>query len=300
MSRPPETAREPLRPAPEGLECQRHPTREAIAICPRCRKAHCASCVSLEFGVCLTCLAEAPEDVSPPMPFEDRELGYASRFLRTIAFAFLPSASAPALAMGSTRPALVFAALTFVPLALLRGIIPYTHRVHFGPTGVVTVLPGTTSGALAVDVLTASLLSLAEVSTGILALLFCYVSLARALGAAHVGVAAARTVLYRAFLVPVAGIPTLPFVRYGLLWSLAEWLGPDAASGYYDVAFIFACVPLVTFVLGLRKTSRLVLGVDTLPSLAVTLVPVLLAVLVGDVFHAAIRHLHLLPEGMPV
>lgn len=238
-----------------------------------CDRDVCFSCFFADLGRCQRCVEQHPEEIADPLPFEAR--GMIRGFFPTIATALSPRLSAPAFAIGDSlaRPAIFFL-LTFVPFALLRGVIPFTHRLHFGPLGRLTVVPGSSTRAIVVDVIRASGLSLLEVSAQLIALSVCYVSLASAFGREGSRTIALRTVMYRAFLLPLGGV-------YGILAAVAIWLGPTP-SGAIDAATAIGALPLLPFYLSLHRSVRSVARVDLVPGLFVVMVPWVLATIVGD------------------
>jgi hypothetical protein len=209
------------------------------------------------------------------------------RFLATVGDALRPVASAPSMRGQKLRPALAFALLTAAPIALLRGVVPYTHRIEFGPRFAIEVLGDPTQRELVLDVLFAMTLSLAETSALLLASIACHTSLCKAYGGAAAGVAALRTGLYRAFLVPLT-FNGLPF------WILIVGTGsPEALGG---LLALLELVPLVLLFVSHRNAARRAGELPPLASYAAAILPLVLMILT----EALVRHAMapLLPAGM--
>lgn len=259
----------PWKPARPDAACAYHPQREALVRCPMCDHDVCFGCFFPDYGRCQRCVEAHPDEIAEPVPFEAPNVSFVRGFAKTLANAFSPRLTAPSFALGegALRPVLFFL-FTYAPLAFLRGIIPYTHRVHFGSLGAVVVTPGTNRGALIADVVRAGGLSLLEVSVELGALAACYVSLAGAFGRPEIRRIAARALAYRAFLLPLGGL-------LGLLPMLLAWLGPRGAASV-EAMLLVGALPTVPLFLALHRTVRTVGRVDALAGLAVALVPWLL------------------------
>lgn len=246
--------------------CAHHPERHALVRCPLCDRDVCFSCFFPDLGRCQRCVESEPLSIAPQVPLESPAFGMLGGFFATIASAFSPRKTAPAFAVGDEllRPLLFFVA-TFVPLSALRGVIPYTHHIHFGSLGAVVIAPHTGSRVLMTDVLRASGLSLLEMSAEVAALSVCFISLAGAFGRPEVRRIAARAIAYRAFLLPLGGL-------LGLLPMLLAWLGPRGAASL-ETMLLVGSIPVVPFYLALHRTVRTVGRVDAGPGLAVATVP---------------------------
>ncbi len=233
-----------------------------------CESDVCFSCFFPDYGRCQRCVELHPDEVAEPVPFE-AGASFVGGFVRTVLGAFSPRETAPSFALGDglLRP-LLFMLATFLPLAALRGVIPYTHRIHFGSLGAVAIAPGTGRSELLRDVATAGALSVVELSVELLALAVCFVSLAGAFGRPEARRIALRAVAYRAFLLPLGGV-------YGLLPMLLAWLGPRDVASLGMMLFVGA-LPTVPMFIALHRSVRTVGRVDALPGLAVALVPWLL------------------------
>jgi hypothetical protein len=204
-----------------------------------------------------------PASAAPPIPWEEPERHIVFRFFGTLATALRPASSAPAFARGQVRPALMFALATFVPLALLSGIIPYTHTLVFGNLEVV-VQNAETDAAIVLDVLRAAGLGLLISTIALVALAVPYVSLSRAYADRGHHAAPWRVVLYRAFLVPLFELLT------GLL---AFALSPRSPPEAILLAQLVAVMPLVLLFASLRAGSRMASGVGVFASIATATIP---------------------------
>lgn len=267
-------------PPRSGARCTHHPEREAVVHCVVCDRDVCFSCFFPDLGRCQRCVEDRPEEVAAPIPFES--VGMVRGFLPSVAMAFAPRKTGPSFAIGDSlvRPAIFFL-LTFVPLAALRGIIPYTHRIHFGPMSKLVIASGSSRHALFVDVVRAMGVSFVECSAQLLAFAVCYVSLASAFGRSEARTIGLRTLAYRAFLLPIGGV-------FGILPTLCSWLGPTVLS-QADAVVAIGALPMFAFYLAVHRSARAVGRVDLFPGLAVVGVPFALWWLAGNlVFDAMI------------
>lgn len=271
----------PFRRPREGASCAYHPETEAVVRCVLCDKDVCFGCFFPEHARCQRCVETHPDEVAEAVPFECARVGRVRGFWRTIGAAFRPYATAPSFAIGESLVfPFVFALLTFVPLAMIRGIIPYTTRLHFGPFGAVNVTAGSDAKRLVLDVFRASGLSLAESLLQVAVMAVCYVSLSSAFGRPEVRRIATRTVAYRAFLLPFAG-------KYGLLPMLLAWLAP--AHLVTDLSLLtFGAIPLVPLAIALQRSVRSTGRVDVGPGLAIALVPSALFIVVSVLTELAV------------
>lgn len=276
---PPE-ADPPDRSAPEGATCSEHESRPALARCPLCGRDACITCWHVAADRCEHCLASDRTAAAPPIPWET-DAGFVERWLKTLATAIAPTRSAPGFARAERRPAWTFALLTTLPLGLLSGVIPYTFTLRFGPSFHITLMGSPTQTGIAIDVARAAGVGLLILSIQLLALGASFVSLCRAYGEEEGASAAAqRGLLYRSFLLPLAG-------TQGLLASLSAWGLPQGAMGTAEHpgagAYIVPMLLLIPFALyfaSLRQTARLASGLKPLPSFVAAIVPFVLMVLV--------------------
>lgn len=255
----------PDRSAPDGAYCSEHPERAALATCPRCGSYACIVCWHGAVDRCHRCLLRNPGEAAPPIAWEDEERGAISKLFGTVFSAFAPTRSAPAMARDQLGPALGFALLTAIPLALIEGIVPYTHTLQFGMARVV-VLHEANSGAIALDVARACGIAMMGNVIRLAALALPYVSLTRSYGQGSPAAPAVRVMLYRAFLLPLGPV----------LFSLFAWLAPDPREIPTAVLLIAQALPLVPwilFFLAMLSTARLACGVGPIASLLVVIVP---------------------------
>jgi hypothetical protein len=239
-----------------------------------------------------------PEEVSLPIPWETQGVSWWSGLTGTLRQAFAPTANAPALAHGDVRSALSFALLTWLPLAALQGIIPYTHTLLFGERTV--ALPGHTPSALvALDVARAMALGVLLGAVQLAAMGLAFASLSRAYGAAGVATASTawRTVLYRAFIVLL-----LPTLMGGGLMPSDLTASAMLFSGFYDptVYTLIAVVGGVWLLTTLRTSARLAQGVGSGMSFLIPFIALAVGVLVRLLAETACAPLMPeLPEAPP-
>lgn len=264
---PPVSEREqepPIETPPEGASCSEHTDRPALAVCPRCGGYVCLACWHHPIRRCHACLMRDPAAAAPPIPWEEPSRSFAVRFFATIASAFRPLATAPAFARGDAASARSFLMLSFVPLALLSAIVPFTHTLLFGPLFHVRVVGGADTTSIALDVARAAGIGLLSCSAQIVALALPYVSLTRAYAGQGHPAAPVRAVLYRAFLIPLGEV----------LFSLVLWGAPENAPGELVVfARLLQVIPLVLLFASLRATARMGAGAGPIASVVVTMVP---------------------------
>lgn len=271
------------RSAPEGSFCRAHPETPAIATCPRCGDYACLMCWQPVVDRCDTCLQRDPTEAAPPIPWEQPELSGLQRFARTIATAWSPVRTAPAMGRDEVGPALRFALLTFVPLALLSGVIPYTKTLLFsGPFKITlqgTPLPDQT--AIAIDVARASMLGL--VSSLALWLVYTtpYVSLVRAYGNPKRRNVPLRAMLYRGFLLPAQQL-----VLMALVWALWNEGSNPAQAG---LLMMVSVVPLILMLVTMWFSARLGSGVGPMMSFVVVIVPFTLWQWVGPLLGQIVK-----------
>jgi len=270
MSSPDEPESPPERQAPEGSVCRAHPEIPAVATCPRCGNHACMVCWHPSVDRCDTCLKRDPSEAAPPLPWEQPTLSFPARLLGTIATALSPVKSAPAFGRDELQPALSFWLLTFVPLSLLSGVIPYTKTMEFSGPFVIklqgTPLPD--QAAIVMDVLQASLIGFALCLLQWVVFAAPYVSLARAYSDPRRRNVPLRTMLYRGFLIPAQQV-----IFMLLAWAFVARGAPEA-----QVAFLMllSLVPLVLLLWTMWSAARLGAGVGPLMSFVVVVVPVTL------------------------
>lgn len=224
------------------------------------------------------------EEAAPP-PFEG-EGSFVARFFRELAAAFRPRQTAAGFALSDrVGPAFVFFCLTFVPLSLIGGIIPWTHTLRFGDVFGVERIG---QGDVTLDVLRA--MGIGLLVQGVLAggFIAAFRSLAKAYGeprrggAQDIGRVALRAALYRAWLLPMQGTFGLPAVL--LVWALPK----DAPGGLVLLPLLILTIwPVVLHFMGMRHAARQACGAGPFASFTVVLVPyilmmVLQTLLIGD------------------
>lgn len=216
------------------------------------------------------------------------------RWFRTFGQGFSPVRTGGGFAR-STRlgPPIVFLFTSWLLLAFVQGIIPFTHTLRFGDRFGVQLLGDATRDSITVDILRAGGISLLVQGAVLIAMIASFASLCRAYGHVPEGAAAegndalrrfaVRAVLYRAFWLPLGGPWGVPS---GLvIWGLPADLAVDGALG---VVFAVALViltggPLMMAFVGLRHAARRSCGVAPLASFAVVAVPFVLAFVVEQV-----------------
>lgn len=227
------------------------------------------ACWHPAIGCCESCLRQDTGVVPPVMPWESSQGFWPQRLLATLATAFRPGKTALGFVGGTQQAAWRFALLTALPLSLLRGIIPWTQQLRFGPSWRITWSEPLTQSAIAVDVLRAMGISFLLSMVYLAALALPYVSLCRSYGLPQASAAARRFVLYRAWLLPLA--------MRGLIFQLCAWGLPvqnDAA--WLALLSLLDIVPLLFFASGMRATARIACGLGPWPAVAAVLVPLTL------------------------
>jgi hypothetical protein len=181
------------------------------------------------------------------------------------------------MAHSDVRSALSFALLTWLPLAALQGVIPYTHTLLFDQLKVrVTASSGV---AVALDVARAASLGVLLGALQIAAMGVSFASLSRAYAVSSVAshTAAWSTVLYRAFIVVL--MPSLMGAGRApsdLLASLLLFTGTFDPS-LYMLVVVAAGVWLLTT---LRTSARLAQGVGSGMSFVIPFMVLAVGVLV--------------------
>lgn len=214
------------------------------------------------------------------MPWEDPDRGLLGRFVRTMGDAFRPTRSAPSFARSRWRSGISFALVSFVPLALLSGIIPYTHMLVFG-AGQVHVVGDPASEALALDVGRAALLGLVIATFKLLCIALPYYSLARAYGSRGNPTAPLSAVLYRGWLIPFAYM-----VLHVLIFMMPAAELTDGAKALLQVAHL---LPLIVLISSLLATARMASGVGPIAALFVVLVPFFLMMVLDQMAMHALQ-----------
>lgn len=263
--------------APEGATCAEHRERAALFTCPRCGRHACLTCFHAPVARCTTCMRRDPTEASPPLPFEAGDGTPLGRYLRTFGTAFYPWRSAPAFARPGLKPALVFFALSSLPMILLGGIIPYTRTLLFADFSV--IVQGAPSQAeMALDVARAIGVQLALSAVELLSLLLPFSSLMAAY-APERKEAATRVVLYRFWLGPLAAL-----LAQLAAWSLPLPSGPmpspeDALPHALVLAAVVQAGLRIFQLLSLIATSRLACGLSVPMSMLVVGIPIVVQLL---------------------
>ncbi|MGF1469239.1 MAG: hypothetical protein ACFCGT_24215 [Sandaracinaceae bacterium] len=250
----------PIEMPPEGAGCAEHPERPARAVCPRCGSYSCLACWHGSLRRCHACLRRDPAAAAPPIGWERPEHGWIRRYASTYASALRPYTSGAMFARGGWVPAATFAVLSFVPLAALAGVIPFTHTLVFGEELSFGVVGGRTPDQIALDVLWACGVGLVAHGLGWLTLALPYLSLARAYAQRAHPEAPVRVLLYRAWLVPTSA----------LLLQLLLWSSPAEPPGaYLSFMLVLATVPLVLLFASLFSSARMGSGIGPIWSMVV-------------------------------
>lgn len=222
------------------------------------------------------------------MPWEDPSRGLIGRFFGTVADAFRPSRSAPTFMRSRWRAGLGFFALSFVPAALLSGIIPYTHTLAFGASQVRLIgSPG--SNEIALDIARAAAIGLAVALAKILCLAIPYHSLSRAYASGDAPSAALSAMLYRGWLIPLGEV----------VLSLVMWTLPiEPSEAMIVLTYAASIVPLLVLISSMLATARMASGVGPVAALVVVLVPFVLMMVITPMGMQALSPL--LPSSVPV
>jgi len=265
--------------APEGATCAEHRDRLAPFKCPRCGRHACLACFHAPVARCVACMKRDPTEASPPLPFEAGDGTLLGRYFRTFGTAFYPWRSAPAFARPGLKPALLFFALSSLPLIMLSGVMPHTRTLWFA-AGAIIVQGAPTPEMIAFDVVRAIAVQLGLSAIELLSLLLPFASLVAAY-APERKEAATRLLLYRFWLGPLAT----------LIGQAAEWSLPvsffdsvDDVTQKLPPAILIAALvqpALRVFqLLAMIAVSRLACGLSVLMSLVVVGVPIALQLLV--------------------
>lgn len=200
-----------------------------------------------------------PAEVAPAIPWETEGVSFLPGLFGTLRQAFSPTSTAPSMAHGDVRSALGFALLTWLPLAALQGVVPYTHTLLFNERHV-QVSGGASAVLVALDVARAASLGVLLGALQLAAMGVAFASLSSAYGqaGASIGTAAWRTLFYRGFIVLL--LPSLMaggLIPSDLLANLMLFTGLFDAN-LYTLLVVGAGVWLLTT---LRTSARLAQGV---------------------------------------
>jgi hypothetical protein len=267
MEQPEEREDPPIESPPEGSSCAEHSDRPALVICPRCGSFACLSCWHGALKRCHACVVRQPP---PPVPWEDPSRNLISRFFGTLGDAGSPVLTAPSFRKDGTGRALVFFLLTFVPLASLAGIVPYTARLLFGPALTIQLVGEPTDAEIAMDVARAAGVGLAVSIAQWLALAVPFASLSNAFAEKGHPDAPMRAMLYRGWLLALFFVAqyVLPIVL------------PESAGLFFGT--VLSLVPFVLLLGAMRATTRMGSGVGALTALLTIGVP--FALMIGSTF----------------
>lgn len=265
--------------APEGSLCRQHDDRPALLSCPECGTTCCLSCWHNAISRCEKCLQDDPSAGYDDVPFEQASGLSLRGFWGTLRGAFSPVITATSMRGDGLRRPIYFFLLTFPLLALLQGVVPFTHDILFFPAFGTKVRPDVTSAELAFDIARACGLGLAFSGISLLALFVPFVSLASSFSSRG-GKAALRLTLYRGWLVPLS-LPN------GLVVALLHWSGPARLPEFFSLLIIVASVvPLVLVFVAMRSTMRLSQGIAPLVSMGILLPPLILSSLSMAIFQS--------------
>lgn len=252
----------PVESPPEGSMCAEHSDRPALVICPRCGAYACLSCWHGPVRRCHACVVR---HAGPPVPWEDPSRNAVVALVATLAEAGSPLVTAPSFRHPGTGRALAFFLLTFVPLALLSGIVPYTVHLLFGQSFSIEVRPpDATEQVIALDVARAMALGLGVTLVQWIALALPFTSLSNAYAERGHPDAPLRAMLYRGWLLAL----------FNVAYTLIP-LGLPAGTGELarSVALMLAIVPILLLLSAMRATTRMGSGVGALAAFVTIGVP---------------------------
>lgn len=271
-----------LEPPPSEEPCFVHDESLAVLMCPKCQRAVCMTCWQHPVLQCYDCLERAAPSEFVPVPWEDSQQGWLPRFGLTLASALAPIRTAVSMRTSEIGPALRFFLLTFIPLALLAGIVEWTHTLAFGPEFQLTRIGQATDAAVLVDALTASVVGFVWVAVRSLCYALPFVSISLAFADARLNPKATspqvraqnRTrlvsmMLYRLWLLPAAQVAE----------SILMWAAPsDTDEGSFFVVLVAMAkmIPIVLLLISMRTSTRILCGIGPLPSMAAVLLPFIL------------------------
>ena len=247
----------------DGAMCSVHGDRAAFRVCPSCQRNACLACWHPSIARCHACLVR--DHLSfPPIPWEDPQRGPIGRFVMTMLGALSPETSAPGFARDATTNGFGFGLVTFLPLALAAGIIPYTRTLLFGSSFEIRVTGGADETAIALDVLMAALTGVLVATVSLAALALPYVSLSRAYADRGVASAPVRLMSYRGWLIPL----------HMTLTSLLPWILPPPGTDMAALlAQLLALVPIVLLLASMRAVARMGSGAGPIATFAILFVP---------------------------
>lgn len=205
--------------------------------------------------------------ITGPIGWEDPQLRWHQRLLRTLSASFAPIASLHAVAHGEVAPALRFALVSGLPSMLTWAIIPYTHTLGFGYGFTVARLANPTGGVpIELDVLRAMAIGLAIGLLDQLAWSLPFVSLLAAFadGSRELEPKRAgwRTALYRAWVIPLSM----------LLFYVVPWALPFELADYELLEQSMRVLPRVLVFVHCQLMARY-LGASGFGGLMVAVVP---------------------------
>lgn len=252
----------PIESPPEGSMCSEHSDRPALVICPRCGSYACLSCWHGAVKRCHACVAR---HAGPPVPFEDPSRNAVAGFFATLADAGSPLVTAPSFRHPGMARAVVFFVLTFVPLALLSGIVPYTAHLLFGPSFSLELRPADASQeTLAFDVVRAMAVGLGVALVQWIALALPFTSLSNAYAERGHPDAPMRAMLYRGWLLAL----------FLLAYTIVPTALPAATGALGgSLLLLLTIVPLLLLLSSMRATTRMGSGVGAVAAFVTIGVP---------------------------
>lgn len=201
------------------------------------------------------------------VPWEDARRGPLRRYLATFTIALRPLRHVRQVTAGSVSSALWFALASAVPLAMLRGIIPWTEHLLFQPGFRIVVDASLPTQLILEDLLRASGLSLA-VCVGLwLALALPYAQLLVGFSERESARRAAwRVMLFGAWLVPI-GLEGV--LRFGVYWAWPF----EGRLPHPLLIMILDLAPLVVLLTWMRVGARQAAGLSVAQTLGALFVP---------------------------
>jgi len=261
---------DPAESAPEGSACAEHPEHPAVITCPRCGSYCCITCWQSTVKRCPPCLLRDP---LPPVPWADEDKAIGARLMGTIVGALSPTTSAPTFTRGAWNRGWSFLALTALPIAVLSGIIPFTHDLRFGPTWFVGPIGDPSGLDIALDIGQAVGLGLLFGIVKLALIAVPFLSLTRAYGVPVPSEPARQVMLYRGWLLLLAG-------RTGLLLGVVVWGMPaEPSSTMLLLAEVISLMPLMLMLWSMTSTARM-MRVGPFASMIVVMIPFVLLILV--------------------
>lgn len=259
---------ERIESAPEGSSCAEHPDRPALVTCPRCGSYCCIVCWQGALERCHECLLRDP---MPGVPWADEEKGFGARLFQTLGGALSPTSSAPTFMRGDWTRGLSFLALTGIPIGVLSGIIPFTHRLRFGPTWLVGTIGDPDGAELGLDAVQAVGMGLLLALVKLAFVAIPFMSLTRAYGVKMESEPARQVMLYRAWLLLLAG-------RTGLLYGVVIWGMPaEPGSTMALLAEVISLTPLMILLWSMTSAARM-MRIGPVAAMLVVIVPFVLLI----------------------